>query len=234
MRTFPENNFVSLRDSMTHHASADILRLVEDVTNGRRTRAVLGKRCIAVAIADIEVVVHDSTPKAVNVEWPVLIGEENQVVFTPISDTSLWVEALMRLPYFAKEVDMSDLRKAAKADIINAISKVDPSNLVVSAMTLMPLAQKMQSGLRVQANVTDLRIIGDVSESLISYLRSRCIVRLETHLTTINPQSLMEPDVLAAAAPLISSFTQKRGDNKEGGPGNAAGLSLLQTVLSSK
>lgn len=232
MRTFPENNFSALREEMTHHAAADILRLVEDVTNGRRTRAILGKRCIAVAIAEIEVVVHDSTPKAVTVEWPVLIGEENQVVFTPISDTALWVESLMRLPYFAREVDMSDLRKAAKSDIINAISKVDPNNLVVSAMTLMPLAQKMQDGLRVQANVTDLRLIGDVPESLVSYLRSRCIVRLETHLTTISPQSLMEPDVLAAAAPLISSFTQKKEGDTNRSQSGAAGLSLLKGVLS--
>lgn len=234
MRTFPENNFTALREAMTHHASSDILRLVEDVTNGRRTRAILGKRCIAVAIADIEVIVHDSTPKAVTVEWPVLIGEENQVVFTPISDTSLWVESLMRLPYFAREVDMSDLRKAAKADIIHAIANVDPNNLVVSAMTLMPLAQKMQNGLRVQANVIDLRLIGDVSDSLAHYLRSRCLVRLETSLTTISPQSLMEPDVLAAAAPLISAFTQKKDGEKGGNSGSADGMSLLKGVLSGK
>lgn len=213
---------------MTTHMDRAIRRVLEDSLKGANTRMILGGDHAVAAVAALEITGQDGNPEVVQLEWPVLVGPTGQFVFAPIDMTDTWVNAISECHVFKRTIDVQAVRNATMDEVTSAVTLFDPSNVLTSLVSLMPLATRLQRGIIVDVAVTNLTFNDAVSAEIQKYLTDRYMRSVTSVLPVLSQASLTDPSFLNKVAPLISKFS---GKNESSTVQAAGGLQGLMGVL---
>lgn len=201
-----------------------VLRVLDDSLKGSNTRLILGGDHAIAAMTALEITGQDGSPEVVQLEWPVLVGPTGQFVYAPVDMTNTWVGAISECHVFKKTLDVQSVRNATMDEVTIAVTSFDPSNVLASLVSLMPLATRLQRGIVVDIVVTKIEFSDAVSDEIRRYLTDRYQRRMTSVLPVLSQDSLTDPAFLSRVTPLINKFSSKNGSTNTQSVGGLQGL----------
>lgn len=210
---------------ITTHMDRAVRRVLDDSLKGSNTRLILGGDHAVAAMTALEITGQDGSPEVVQLEWPILVGPTGQFVYAPIDMTNTWISAISECHVFKKTLDVQSVRNATMDEVTTAVTSFDPSNVLASLVSLMPLATRLQRGITVDIMVTKLEFSDAVSDEIRRYLTDRYQRRVTSVLPVLSQDSLTDPAFLNRVTPLINKIS-----NRNGSPG-AQGTGGLQSLM---
>lgn len=213
---------------ITAHMDRAVRRILEDSLKGSNTKAILGGDHAVAAVTTLEITAQDGSPEVVQLEWPILVGPTGQFVYAPIDMTSTWISAISSCHVFKQTLDVQLIRNSTMDEVTTAVTSFDPSNIVASLISLMPLATKLQRGIIVDVAVVEIKFSDAVSDEIRKYLGDRYLRRVSGVLPVLTQDSLTDPAFLSKVSPLITKFSS---GGKAQSVQAAGGLQGLMGVL---